>query len=61
MNDIDKILGLKRELKISRKKASDFKMQSLGWRSVAEAMQDLLGLDDEKFRNLARSKGLSLD
>jgi hypothetical protein len=61
MSDIDAILGLKRELKAARKKASDFKMQSMGWRSLAETMRDLLGLDDEKFGNLARSKGLSLD
>lgn len=61
MSDIDAILGLKRELKAERKKSSDFKMQSLGWRSVAETTRDLHGMDEEKFRNLARSKGLSLD
>lgn len=61
MSDIDAILGLKRELKTARKKASHLKMQSLGWRSLAETMRDLFGLDDEKFRNLAQSKGLSLD
>lgn len=61
MSDIDAILGLKRELKAARKKVSDLKAQSSSWRSVAETMRDLLGLDEGKFRNLAQSKGLSID
>jgi hypothetical protein len=61
MSDIDAILGLKRELKAARKKVSDLKAQSESWRSVAETMRDLLGLDEGKFRNLAQSKGLSID
>jgi hypothetical protein len=61
MSEVDTIRGLKRELKTARKKASDMKVQSIAWRSLAETMRDLLGLDDEKFGNLARSKGLLLD
>lgn len=61
MSDIDAIIGLKRELKAARRKASDLKAQNSSWRSVAETLRDLLGLDEGKFRNLAQSKGLSID
>ncbi|MET4493479.1 hypothetical protein [Bradyrhizobium sp. LA7.1] len=61
MSSIDAILGLKRELKTVRKKASDLKAQNSGLRSVVETLRDLLGLDEGKYHALLRSRGGALD
>lgn len=61
MSSIDAILGIKRALKTERKKSADRMELISSWRSVAEALRDLSGLDEQKYRALLKSRGVALD
>ena len=52
------ILGLKRELKSTREKVRELNSQNGRWRTVAQMLRKLAGLDEDKFKNLLQAESL---
>lgn len=52
------ILGLKRDLKTTRKRVRELEDQNMRWCSVAHTLRKLAGLDEEKFKNLLQAESL---
>ncbi|MBO4227217.1 hypothetical protein [Bradyrhizobium neotropicale] len=55
------IVGLKRELKVTREKVRDAKVETARWRNVALTLRKLAGLDEAKFKNLLQAESLPFD
>ena len=52
------IVGLKRELKMTREKLRELKGQNLRWRNVASALRKIAALDEGQFKNMLQSESL---
>ena len=52
------LVGLKREIKAVRAAARVLKDQNDRWRSVAQILRKLAGLDEDKFKNLLQAESL---
>lgn len=59
MSDQERVIvGLKRELKSTRKEVRELKSQNGRWYVVAQMLRKLAGLDEAKFKNLLQAESL---
>lgn len=59
MSDQERVIvGLKRELKSTRKEVRGLKSQNGRWYVVAQMLRKLAGLDEAKFKNLLQAESL---
>lgn len=52
------IVGLKRDLKITRDEVRELRSQNDRWRIAAYTLRNLAGLEERQFRNLLKAESL---